>query len=159
MPRAARYSRIGNLLIAFASINCFSFTRFIGTVRGLTRRTGLEWFNNIYPRSGLNRPQGSIVEIGIVAVELILLDNHPLVLQKDFELLGLVDAERVTDGGIAALQPSDKRRIGNPGRPRRTTISTPRDVWLRRPRHSRNSWRQLSVVAGNPRPARARRRR
>lgn len=113
MPREARYSRIGNLLIAFASISCFSFTRFIGTIRGLIRRTGLEWFNNIYPRSGLNRPQRSIVEIGIVTVELILLDDHPLVLQKDFELLGLVDAERMADGGIAALQPSDKRRIGN----------------------------------------------
>ena len=54
------------------------------------------------------------MEIGIVAVELILLDDHPFVLQKNFELLGLVDAERMADGGIAALQPSDKRRIGNP---------------------------------------------
>ena len=54
------------------------------------------------------------MEIGIVAVELIFLDDHPLVLQKDFELLGLVDAERMADGGIAALQLSDKRRIGNP---------------------------------------------
>ena len=48
------------------------------------------------------------MEIGIVAVEPILLDDHPLILQKDFELLGLVDAERMTDRGIAALQPSDK---------------------------------------------------
>lgn len=54
------------------------------------------------------------MKIGIVAVELILLDDHPLVLQKDFELLGLVDTERMADRGIAALQPSDKRRIGNP---------------------------------------------
>lgn len=54
------------------------------------------------------------MEIGIVAVELIFLDDHPLVLQKDFELLGFVDAERMADGDIAALQPSDKRRIGNP---------------------------------------------
>lgn len=53
------------------------------------------------------------MEIGIIAVELILLDDHPLVLQKDFELLGLVDAERIADSGIAALQPPDKRRIGN----------------------------------------------
>ena len=48
------------------------------------------------------------MEIGIIAVELILLDDHPLVLQKDFELFGLVDAERMADRGIAALQPSDK---------------------------------------------------
>ena len=54
------------------------------------------------------------MKLGIIAVELILLDDHPLVLQKDFELFGLVDAERMADGGIAALQPSDKRRIGNP---------------------------------------------
>ena len=54
------------------------------------------------------------MEIGIVAVELILLDDHPFVLQKDFELLGLVDAKRMANRGIAALQPSDKRRIGNP---------------------------------------------
>lgn len=54
------------------------------------------------------------MELGIVAVELILLNDHPLVLQKDFELLGLVDAERMTNGGIAALQSSNKRRIGNP---------------------------------------------
>ena len=54
------------------------------------------------------------MELGIVAIELILLDDHPLVLQKDFELLGLVDTERMADSGIAALQPSDKRRIGNP---------------------------------------------
>ena len=54
------------------------------------------------------------MEIGIVAIKLILLDDHPLVFQKDFELLGLVDAERMADSSIAALQPSDKRRIGNP---------------------------------------------
>ena len=35
------------------------------------------------------------MKLGIIAVELILLDDHPLVLQKDFELFGLVDAERM----------------------------------------------------------------
>lgn len=109
MPRPARYFLIGNLLIVFASIIFFFSLDLIGTVRGLTRRTGLEWFNNIYPRPGLNRPKGSIVEIGIVAVEFLLFDDHPLVLQKDFELLGLVDAERMADGGIAVLELPDKR--------------------------------------------------
>lgn len=114
MPRPARYFLIGNLLIVFASIIFFFSLDLIGTVRGLTRRTGLEWFNNIYPRPGLNRPKGSIVEIGIIAVEFLLFDDHPLVLQKDFQLLRLVDTERMADGSITALQLSDKRRIGNP---------------------------------------------
>lgn len=93
----------------FASI-IFSFSLgLIGTVRSLTRHTGLEWFNNIYTRLGLNCPKGSIVEIGIVAVEFLLFDDHPLVLQKDFQLLRLVDTERMADGGIAVLELPNKR--------------------------------------------------
>ncbi len=109
MPRPARYFLIGNLLIVFASIIFFFSLDLIGTVRGLTRRTGLEWFNNIYPRPGLNRPKGSIVEIGIIAVEFLLFEDHPLVLQKDFQLLRLVDTERMADGGIAVLELPNKR--------------------------------------------------
>lgn len=109
MPRPARYFLIENLLIVFASIIFFFSLGLIGTVRGLTRRTGLEWFNNIYTRLGLNRPKGSIVEIGIIAVEFLLFEDHPLVLQKDFQLLRLVDTERMADGGIAVLELPNKR--------------------------------------------------
>lgn len=114
MPRPARYFLIENLLIVFASMIFFFSLGLIGTVRGLTRRTGLEWFNNIYPRRGLNRLRASIVEVGIVAVEFFLFDDHPLIFQKDLQLLGFVDAERMADGGITDLQLTDKRRIGNP---------------------------------------------
>lgn len=109
MPRPARYFLIENLLIVFASMIFFFSLGLIGTVRGLTRRTGLKWFNNIYLRPGLNRPKGSIVKIGIVAVEFLLFDDHPLVLQKDFQLLRLVDTERMADGGIAVLELPNKR--------------------------------------------------
>lgn len=109
MPRPARYFLIENLLIVFASMIFFFSLGLIGTVRGLTRHTGLEWFNNIYTRLGLNCPKGSIVEIGIVAVEFLLFEDHPLVLQKDFQLLRLVDTERMADGGIAILELPNKR--------------------------------------------------
>ena len=49
------------------------------------------------------------MKLGIIAVELILLDDHPLVLQKDFQLLRLVDTERMADGGIAVLELPNKR--------------------------------------------------
>lgn len=109
MPRPARYFLIENLLIVFASMIFFFSLGLIGTVRGLTRRTGLEWFNNIYTHLGLNCPKGSIVEIGIVTVKFLLFDDHPLILQKNLQLLGFVDAERMADGGIAVLELPNKR--------------------------------------------------